>query len=90
MIGYLSKEDRYIIAEFICSLRTDVLIKNDAIRLIDVFSKHKIGEDWDRLKTEVNSDFKHAIVEKLNKIIGKHIPMIEIKRIMNEYYIGFV
>ncbi len=81
-----NQEERTIIAEFIFSYQTDILIKSDGLDLVDVLKNHD-------LITELDSDmFKADIINntcdiyKLNMIILNKISVININGIMKEYY----
>jgi hypothetical protein len=74
----LSQKDKLTIAEYIYSQRSGVLIKNDAIKVIEVFKKHKVKEA-DTVKMEEFS---------ILFLISKNIAQEDRNKIMEEYYSG--
>jgi hypothetical protein len=83
----LTESDRTAIAEFIFSYQTDVLIKQDALTVIDVLDKHKLIEEPEKWKDQVNNQ-SETISLRLMLLIEKVIPAPTGKAIMDEYYGG--
>ena len=81
----LKESDRTAIAEFIFSYQTDILIKSDALTLIDVLDKHKLIEEPEKWKEQVNNQAE-TIGLRLMLLIEKVIPAPTGKAIMDEYY----
>ena len=81
-----TQEERTIIAEFVYSYDNDILIKPDALDLVDVFVKYEFvdkehGED---LIIKINkSDF---VLEEMIEILFTSVEEEEGKKIMNEYF----
>ena len=81
-----TQEERTIIAEFVYSYDNDILIKPDALDLVDVFVKYDFvdkehGED---LITKINkSDF---VLEEMIEILFTSVEEEEGKKIMKEYF----
>lgn len=73
----LTKEEKFIIAEFIYSYQTDILIKSDAERVIDLFKAR--GNDVSEVKLEANA---------VMNLIRQHIESPDRIEIMNAYYAG--
>ena len=81
-----TKEQRTIIAEFVYSYDNDVLIKPDALALVNVFVKYEFvdkehGED---LINKINkNDF---VLEEMIEILFTSVEEEEGKKIMKEYF----
>ncbi len=80
-----NKKDRYIIAEFVFSYQTDVLIKDDAQKLIDVLDKHGLIEDAQKFRQDVENNTGGA-PRRLDAILVGKIPSEQGNAIMQEYY----
>ncbi len=80
-----SKEDRCVIAEFVFSHQTDVLIVSDCKKLIEVLAKHNLivgEEEWiDNINNKAP-----GIVEEIAKILSEKISDEQGTEIMAEYY----
>ncbi len=79
------KKERNDIAEYVYSCQHDILIKNDAIKLIDVFDRHNQIEDAKKWKDAINKQVV-GMVSKLNTLIEEKIPIKQMREIMDEYY----
>lgn len=79
-----TKEERYIIAEYIYSYNSDILIKSDALQLIDVLDKKGIIEHILLLKNLVKGGDAN-IADKLMDILINNIPDSVLNEIMHEY-----
>lgn len=87
MIDWTDQE-KYVIAEFVYSRANDILIKSDAIALLNVFDAHElIKQDVNALVEEVN-DNRTDIVKKCIELLNEHIPHAQGQDIMNSYYSG--
>ena len=86
MINF-SKEDRFVIAEFVFSNETDILILSDCIKLVEVLAKHNLIEGKDEWIDNINNKAP-GIVDAITKIVGEKISAAQGKEIMNEYYKG--
>lgn len=84
-----STEDKTVIAEFIFSYHEDILIKSDAISLIDVLEKHELIKPGiaSISKDHVERQDK-GISHRLFTTLPKLIPKKQLDQIMNEYYGG--
>lgn len=81
----LNEKDRLAIAEYVYSYQTDVLIKSDAITLIDVLEKHGLIDHKKEYIWRVEN--KHSgISEELMVIIEESIPKEIGEAIMDEYF----
>lgn len=80
-----SKEDRYVIAEFVYSDQADILIVSDCTKLVEVLAKHNIiigKEEW----LEHIDNKAPGIVGSIKKILTDNVSEEQGKEIMNEYY----
>jgi hypothetical protein len=82
-----TKEERNIIAEYVYSYSQDILIKNDAIKLLDVMDKYSLIND-DDYKT-----FTYRIENKTDNTSEDLLKLLESKvskeqgvSIMEEYF----
>ena len=80
-----SKEDRYVIAEFVFSDQADVLIVSDCTKLVEVLAKHGIIVGKDEWMEHIDNKAQ-GIVSSLRKILTERVAMDQGKEIMNEYY----
>jgi hypothetical protein len=83
---YFTKEERYVIAEYIYSHKQDILIKSDALKLIDVLNKYNLIEDAKEWKNNVRIKFDEITSEALLLLIYEGILLKQVKEILNEYY----
>ena len=83
----LSDNDKYVIAEFVYSCLSDILIKGDALKLIDVLYAHGLLEHPNHWKKEVNEQ-ADGIVKRLGDILEQAIPDEQGSKLMDEYYAG--
>lgn len=79
--------EKYIIAEFIYSYQNDILIKSDAIELVNVLVKHELisKNRASKLIERVNENAK-GIAFALFKIVKHVIDQSMLNLIMKEYY----
>ena len=74
----LSENDKYVIAEFLFSYESDVLIKSDAQAVVDMFKKHGATKYF---KGEMNAT-------SILMMIKMEIDPFDRKEIMEAYYSG--
>lgn len=75
-LSNLSKNDKLAIAEFLHAFSSDLLIKSDVVKVIDVLKNHKI-KNAENLKIEV--------IPVLN-LVNQNIDITDRKLIMDAYY----
>lgn len=82
-----NQEERTIIAEYIFSYQTGVLIKGDALSVLDLFLKKELitKEQHIELDQEV-FDNKTDISTKIARLMSDKIPYSMKNEIMEEYY----
>jgi hypothetical protein len=81
-----TKEERFIISEFVYCYDNLILIKRDALALVNVFVKYEFvdKEQGKNLRTKINkNDF---VIEEMVEILFTYIEVEERKKIMDEYY----
>lgn len=83
----LSLRERTIIAEYIFSFKTDVLIKSDALDLIDLLSKKNLLSNHKSCRERVNKGSGNIAI-MLNNYLTEIFGVSRINNIMNEYYGG--
>lgn len=82
-----SKKERDVIAEYIFSYETDVLIKPDAIKLVELLHNHNLIDNKEKWTAEINYT-QNSVATRLNDLIKEKLPAEQIKSIMDEYYGG--
>ena len=82
-----TKEERNDIAEFVYSEKADILIKSDAINLINVLHRHNIIKQPKYYIDSINNQ-KEGIVEELIKVLHSSITIDQMNATMKEYYGG--
>jgi hypothetical protein len=82
-------EERTIIAEYIFSYQTGVLIKGDALSILDLLFKKEIitKEVYEHLEQDVMNN-KTDIADKIARLLSDKIPYEMKNKIMAEYYGG--
>jgi hypothetical protein len=82
-----TKEERYVIAEYIYSYNSEILIKSDAKSLIDLMLKKEmiLKEISIHLSEKVESQDFH-VADEIISILSLFIDGEEGMKIMNEYY----
>jgi hypothetical protein len=83
----LSNKDKYIIAEYVYSWQSDILIKSDAERLIDVFDKHELIKNKKSWLKDVE-DQSDNIAVKLMLVLENNISDDVGNKIMDDYRAG--
>ena len=81
----LSKSDRYVIAEFVYSNESDILIKSDATALVEVLHSHDILANPKAWIKDINAN-KHSVATRLTVLLDENIPDKQGQAIMDEYY----
>ncbi len=81
-----NRDDRTTIAEFIFSYETDILIKSDALDLIDVLDNHYLITNEEYLNFTKSITSGTCDIHELNMIVLNKIGDSTIKLIMKEYY----
>ena len=79
------KEVRTYIAEFIFGYQTDILIKPDAINLVNALKGYNIIEKPDKIIHSININ-EGSIVDMIFMTLTDKISETERKEIMQEYY----
>lgn len=84
-----NKEQRTVIAEYIFSYQTGVLIKGDALSVLDLFYKKDLmtKEVYEHLDQDVMSN-KNDIANKIARLLSDKISYEMKNKIMTEYYGG--
>lgn len=83
----LNKEERNVIADFIHSHHSNLLIKSDLLKLIDVLYNHQIINHQKKIELAICINIgKGDAVISLKNILGLKIDNYVIQSIMNEYY----
>jgi hypothetical protein len=84
-----TKEERNIIAEYVYSYSQDILIKTDAIKVLDVMDKYNL------INTDDYKAFKYRLENKTDNTSYDLLKLLESKiskqqgvSIMEEYYKG--
>lgn len=83
----LSERDRYVIAEFVYSFETDILVKSDAVNLINVLSQHEcVSQDQAKVLVSRAMFLDFAIVDDLMTLLEENFSNETMKQIMNNYF----
>jgi hypothetical protein len=80
-----TKKQRNIIAEFVFSFEKEILIKTDAVNLVDVFLEKKMIDTKHAEDLKFRIDKNHSVLEEMMEIIFTSIEDDEGKKIMSEY-----
>ncbi len=81
-----NEKERHIIAEFIFSYQTDVLMKSDGLDLIDVLNNHDLITDSEYNNIHVEIINNTCDIHKLARLLSDKINHSIINKIMSEYY----
>jgi hypothetical protein len=81
-----TKEERNVIAEFVYSYDSDILIKSDALDLVDLFIKKELVDNphGEELRNKINNNL--LVIDDLIEILFTSVEEEEGKKIMNEYF----
>lgn len=80
-----TKDERYAIAEYVYSQEADILIINDATRLLDVLNKHNLLDNYESLTRSVENKVS-GIIGAITNILYLKVSAEQIEEIMKEYY----
>jgi len=80
-----TKDERYAIAEYVYSQETDILIINDATRLLDVLNKHNLLDNYESLTRSVENKVS-GIIGAITNILYLKVSAEQIEEIMKQYY----
>lgn len=80
-----TKDERYAIAEYVYSQEADILIINDATRLLDVLEKHNLLDNYESLTKSVENKVS-GIIGAITNILYLKVSAEQIEEIMKEYY----
>jgi hypothetical protein len=81
-----TKEERFVIAEFVYSYDSDILIKSDAISLVDLFIDKYFVDSQQALKLKDNINNNIPVLEEMIEILFTCVEEKEGQNIMNEYF----
>ena len=81
-----TQEQRAIIAEFVYSYDSDILIKADALKLVDVFIEKELIEQDHAVDLREKILNNHLVLEEMIEILFTSVEEEEGKKIMNEYF----
>jgi hypothetical protein len=81
-----TKEERTIIAEFVYSFDSDILIKSDALDLVDLFIKKELVDNphGEELRNKINNNL--LVIDDLIEILFTSVEEQEGRKIMQEYF----
>lgn len=80
-----TKDERYAIAEYVYSEEADILIINDATRLLDVLEKHNLLDNYESLTKSVENKVS-GIIGAITNVLYLKVSAEQIEEIMKEYY----
>ncbi len=80
-----TKDERYAIAEYVYSQEADILIINDATRLLDVLNKHNLLDNYESLTRSVENKVS-GIIGAITNILYLKVSAEQIEEIMKQYY----
>ena len=81
-----NQEQRTTIAEFVYSFDNDILIKADALKLVDVFIEKELIEQYHAVDLREKILNNHLVLDELIEILFTSIEEVEGKKIMDEYF----
>jgi two-component sensor histidine kinase len=81
-----TQEERTTIAEFVYSYDSDILIKTDALDLVNVFVKKEFVDELhaEELRHKIKNN--QLVLEEMIEILFTSVEEVEGKKIMNEYF----
>jgi len=79
-------EERTIMAEYIFSYQTDILIKGDVLSLLDLFLKKELITEYEHMKLDESVFDNKCDLNKINRLMSDKIPYEMKNKIMREYY----
>lgn len=83
-----NQEERTIIAEYIFSYQTDILIKGDVLSILDLFLKKELITEGEHSRLEQDVFDNKCDLNKINRLISDKISYELKNKIMEEYYGG--
>ena len=81
-----NQEQRTTIAEFVYSFDNDILIKADALKLVDVFIEKELIEQDHAVDLREKILNNHLVLNEMIEILFTSIEEVEGKKIMDEYF----
>ena len=81
-----NQEQRTTIAEFVYSFDNDILIKADALKLVDVFIEKELIEQDHAVDLREKILNNHLVLDELIEILFTSVEEEEGKKIMKEYF----
>jgi hypothetical protein len=81
-----NQEQRTTIADFVYSFDNDILIKADALKLVDVFIEKELIEQDHAVDLREKILNNHLVLDELIEILFTSIEEVEGKKIMDEYF----
>lgn len=83
-----TQEERTIIAEYIFSYQTDILIKGDVLSLLDLFLKKELITKDEHVRLDQDIFDNKCDLSKINRLLSDKISYELKNKIMQEYYGG--
>jgi hypothetical protein len=81
-----TQEERTIIAEFVYSYDSDILIKTDALYLVNLFVKKEFVDEPYAEELRYKIENNQLVLEEMIEILFTCVEEVEGKKIMNEYF----
>ena len=81
-----TQEERTIIAEFVYSYDSDILIKTDALYLVNLFVKKEFVDESYAEELRYKIENNQLVLEEMIEILFTCVEEVEGKKIMNEYF----
>jgi hypothetical protein len=81
-----TQEERTIIAEFVYSYDNDILIKTDALYLVNVFVKKEFVDEQHAEDLRYKIENNQLVLEEMIEILFTSVEQEEGKKIMDEYF----
>lgn len=81
-----TQEERTIIAEFVYSYDSDILIKTDALYLVNLFVKKEFVDEPYAKELRYKIENNQLVLEEMIEILFTCVEEVEGKKIMNEYF----
>ena len=81
-----TQEERTIIAEFVYSYDSDILIKTDALNLVNLFVKKEFVDESYAEELRYKIENNQLVLEEMIEILFTCVEEVEGRKIMNEYF----